>query len=374
MSITKTRGEAVTFLNTSHDYPGLAGHAVSNRAICCNVLARCLPSSPFARERSADMSETLKAWREKSLHQRTDIADDHPSLERICVTLETATRKYAAMKADLREKTHELRLLQHRHQDILTHAKLEVFRRKNAERQAANLREQLERVQNQLHSEVAAREASESARRAVESDAARYKDRKRAEQQHQTGSLKEQLEYLQTQLRSEIAAREASEYARLAADSGAARYGDLYRKAIAECRYAQCIAKNKEKEMVAMEARPTKKVEGGFRSLQCRLDDARRGTEMDQEQSLIIRLAMERLLARETGSVPITSQMPSGNVHQRRQNVEPGPTPQVMGIDGGSAWAARASGQRVEVRAQLLQAQLLEFRLQGGRQAWNDVA
>lgn len=157
MSIIKTRGEAVTFLNTSHDYPGLAGHAASNRAICCNVLARCLPSSPFARERSADMSETLKAWREKSLHQRTDIADDHPSLERICVTLETATRKYAAMKANLRETTHELRLLQHRHQDLSTHAKLEVFRRKNAERQAANLREQLERVQNQLHSEVAAR-------------------------------------------------------------------------------------------------------------------------------------------------------------------------------------------------------------------------
>lgn len=236
-------------------------------------------------------------------------------LERACVTLKVAQRAYAATKADLKETKKKLRLLQARHQGLVNHTETETSRRNNAEGRTAT-EEQLERLQSQLHAEIASREASESARRAAESDAASYKD--------------------------------------------------LYLRATATCRFAQSIAESKENEVVALEARPHK-VE---RPLQCRLDDVRKGREMDKDQSFVVQLAMEGLLAREGDSVFVASRMPSVNVCRRRREVESWAMPLLVSIEDGQDSAARALRASADVRSKVrrLQDQLLLFRRQEERE------
>ena len=290
----------------------------------------CVLFVPSAlRVNAAGMSgRSLIEWYEELLDLPTEMSGEGVGLlERVQVVLRLAAREYAAVKADQQRTEKELRLLQQRHQLLVTKANLEGSGRKKAEHRAKNLEGQLQRLQGQLHSEVVAREASESARRLAESDAARHKD--------------------------------------------------LYLKATAAWRNAQRIAENKEREMVAMEARSRTAVEVErrcFEPLRCRLDDARKSKEMDKERSLVLRLAMEGLMAREGRADSAASQ-----VHQQRRTLETGPTPHQMVsiVENGRVSGARASGAPAArfSKIQLLQAQLHGFRSrEQGRQAWTTTA
>eukprot|EP00752_Nemacystus_decipiens_P017816 g15973.t1 len=226
-------------------------------------------------------------------------------LENVYVALTVAKSQYAAMKREHKEAKVKLRLLRLHHQSLLTRISTETSKRARAEQATGNLKAQLEHVQDQLHSETAAREASESACRAAEWHAERYKD--------------------------------------------------LYRKTKAACQYAQCIAQNKEREIAAIEARHGN-VEGDYGSLQCRLAIARKGKKMDQDLSAVIRLALEGLIARGGLSSCAASEMSSGNDHGRRREVEPGASRQVVSVDGGSLAAAREAHERVRFKLRLLHA------------------
>ncbi|CBJ30076.1 expressed unknown protein [Ectocarpus siliculosus] len=98
------------------------------------------------------------------------------------------------------------------------------------------------------------------------------------------------------ELASEIAAREAAE-------RNAKRYTDLFAEARAAWSNTQTIVENKERELAAAEARMMKtEAGGGFGSLQHRLEDARRGRELDRQQSLELKLALEEQLAAGGGT------------------------------------------------------------------------
>jgi len=108
-------------------------------------------------------------------------------------------------------------------------------------------------------------------------------------------SAERRVEVLESLLASEIEAREASDSARQMAVDRANAYEVQYRRAARAWEVAQTTIEDKERALVSAE-QALANVNGSFSS---RLGNVRKAKEHDEQQSLVISMAMEGLLARE---------------------------------------------------------------------------
>lgn len=195
-------------------------------------------------------------------------------------------------------------------------------------------------------------------------------------------NLQEEVESLKNQIAFEVAARKSAESARRASDSFAASYRDLYQKARAAWHCSQRIVYAKEKELVA--------AEGDYSRLQHRLEEVRKGNEMDL---LELDLAAEGLGAEESPPYDLDAVIPLfKNVQCQNADVmiirretegrvvggiktlslsqamileEGGPDPgtQVQLGTAKSAMSAKISASAVQQKTQRLQARIRVFKM-----------
>lgn len=116
-----------------------------------------------------------------------------------------------------------------------------------------------------------------------------HENSKRLEAESRAETLERELQAVEDRWGSEIAAREAAE-------ANAERYMGLFTEARAAWQNTQGIVENKERQLAAAEKEINRDV-GDFRSMQSRLEEARKGKELARQHSLALKQALEGPLA-----------------------------------------------------------------------------
>ncbi|CAB1109955.1 unnamed protein product [Ectocarpus sp. CCAP 1310/34] len=254
------------------------------------------PSRPLEQERARDEQTTPFTKEINETHKREE---DEQALRGL---LRPFGQERARKEADEQpgqgtpvtketndtQEQEETLLLRARIEQLEVSAQTQASKHGEAERRAESLEGELRGLADRCRLETAAREAAErDAQRCMGMFAEARVARKDA---------RVVAEGKDRELASEIAAREAAE-------RNARQYTDLFAEARAAWSNTQEIVEDKERKLAAAEARMMKtEAGGGFCSLQRRLGDARRGRELNRQQSLEFKLALEEQLAAGGGT------------------------------------------------------------------------